>query len=535
MLILIYKIALVLTAFGAAFVALDLFIKKEGRTKFELLFGLMSVAFVIWAAGRFVLLTATDHDVALFWAHVLYNGSILVHILFLHTIMLFLNVDKTAFHRYILALFYGLGLSLLIINNLYFITGQSYLISDVVPKLSFAFYEVPDQFYFLHLLNYIFIPTYSFFLMVAAIRRGGATAQIQAVMFASLVGFIGGNSVVPLVYDIQFEPLLIVILPFYMPILTYAIVKHQLFNIRVIGTEVFMLTLWFIIIIRTFASDDLNDQLFNFAFLLITVVIGIFLIRSHMREVEHRLKTEKMAMDLEFANAKFAELDQLKSEFVSLASHQLRGPLTAIKGYASEIIEGDFGKVPKYLVEPINTIYRSCQSLVIIVEDFLNVSRIEQGRMRYDYTEFSLGELAEEVMTENKPSFERKRLNTYVAVDKGPKVRADRGKIKQIIGNLVDNSIKYTQQGEVTVGVAQVGKKVVFSIKDTGVGIGKDTMPRLFQKFYRAADASRANILGTGLGLYVASQMIKAHGGRIWAESGGDNKGTAFFVELDVV
>jgi signal transduction histidine kinase len=253
------------------------------------------------------------------------------------------------------------------------------------------------------------------------------------------------------------------------------------------------------------------------------------------KEVEQREKIEKMAMDLEFANAKFAELDQLKSEFVSLASHQLRGPLTAIKGYASEIIEGDFGKVPKYLIEPINTIFRSCQSLVIIVEDFLNVSRIEQGRMRYDYTEFSIGELVEEVMQENKPNFERKGLNTYVVVDKGPKVKADRGKIKQIIGNLVDNAIKYTPKGEVTCGVTRNGSKVVFSIKDTGVGIAKGTMPKLFQKFYRAEDASKANILGTGLGLYVASQMIKAHGGRIWAESEGENKGSAFFVELEAI
>jgi signal transduction histidine kinase len=114
-------------------------------------------------------------------------------------------------------------------------------------------------------------------------------------------------------------------------------------------------------------------------------------------------------------------------------------------------------------------------------------------------------------------------------------VNADKGKIKQVLGNIIDNSIKYTPTGGIHVWItAKIPeKKILISISDTGVGIHPEVLPKLFAKFTRAPDASKTNILGTGLGLYVAKKMIEAHHGRIWAESAGPGKGSTFFVELD--
>jgi len=238
------------------------------------------------------------------------------------------------------------------------------------------------------------------------------------------------------------------------------------------------------------------------------------------------------------ANERLKELDQLKSEFVSLATHQIRGPLTAIKGFASMMIEGDYGEVPKTLQEPVDTIYQSSQSLVVIVEDFLNVSRIEQGKMKYDFTDFDLCALANEVVNEDRVIIEKRGLNVSAAICPSPvTVHGDRGKLKQVIGNLLDNSMKYTPKGSIMLSLVsnKASKKVLLSIKDTGVGIRAETIPHLFHKFSRAEDASKVNILGTGLGLYVAKEMIKAHGGRIWVESPGEGKGATFFVELALV
>ncbi|MDO8590703.1 MAG: HAMP domain-containing sensor histidine kinase [bacterium] len=319
---------------------------------------------------------------------------------------------------------------------------------------------------------------------------------------------------------------------------SYAILRYGLFNIKVIATQLFVFSLWIFILIRALVANDRIELISNLVLFALTVVIGIFLIRTVIQEVQQREKIQKLAEDLEAANGRLKELDQLKSEFVSLATHQIRGPLTAIKGYASLMMEGDYGEMPASFHEPIDTIFKSSESLVVIVNDFLNVSRIEQGKMKYDFITFDLCALVNEVVNEVKPNIEKKGLAVSVAICPEPvNISGDIGKIKQVVGNLLDNSIKYTPKGSITVSLAsdKATGKAVLSIKDTGVGVRPETIPHLFQKFSRAEDAAKFNVLGTGLGLYVAKEMIKAHGGRIWVESFGEGKGSTFFVELGLV
>ena len=146
--------------------------------------------------------------------------------------------------------------------------------------------------------------------------------------------------------------------------------------------------------------------------------------------------------------------------------------------------------------------------------------------------------MVNEVVNEARPIIEKRGLNVSATICPAPvNVSGDRGKLKQVVGNLLDNSMKYTPKGSISLTLEsdKTNKKVLLSIKDTGVGINAATIPHLFQKFSRAEDASQANILGTGLGLYVASEMIKAHRGKIWVESPGVGKGATFFVELKLV
>jgi signal transduction histidine kinase len=276
--------------------------------------------------------------------------------------------------------------------------------------------------------------------------------------------------------------------------------------------------------------------------LVITGFIGINLIRSVKKEVEHREKIEGLAKKLETtnkslgeANEKLKDLDQLKSEFVSLATHQIRAPLAAIKGYLSEIFEGDFGPFSAEMDKPLRTIAQSTENLVHIVGDFLNISRIEQGNMKYDLTDFDLKTIVGDVIKELRPNLERTRLEVkFEAPENSYKVHADINKIKQIVGNLIDNSMKYTPQGSITVAlsVKSEAQKIHFSITDTGIGISPDALPRLFQKFSRAKGANEVNVIGTGLGLYAAKLMVEGQGGRVWAESEGIGKGSTFNMEL---
>lgn len=337
---------------------------------------------------------------------------------------------------------------------------------------------------------------------------------------------------------------------------TYAILKYRLFNAKVIATQLFIFSLWVIILSRTLLSQTTQDQLINAGLLVSTIILGIFLIRSVIKEVEAREQIEKLAKDLEAANVRLKELDQLKSEFVSIASHQLRSPLTAIKGYASLILEGSFGKVTPAIGEAVGKMLDSSSRLVLIIEDFLNLSRIEQGKMKYDFVPTDVEKLVKSVVDELSPTIKTAGLSIFFTTDSNPpyKSNLDVGKIKQVINNIIDNSIKYTPRGSILVNLQRTTdnerqeeenqqqttnnqqltnkNKILITVSDTGIGISKDTLPTLFGKFSRAKDASKTNTTGTGLGLYVAKQMVEAHGGRIWAESDGVGKGSRFMVEL---
>ena len=318
----------------------------------------------------------------------------------------------------------------------------------------------------------------------------------------------------------------------------YAIYRHHLFNIKVaaIAFVAFILTVFsfFNVVYATGASQIV----LNITFFVAILIGSIILIKSVLREIEQREKIEKLAEDLEKANVRLTELDRQKSEFVSFATHQLRAPLTAMKGYASLLLEGDMGKLTDDSREGISRIYDSTNTLIAIVNDYLNISRIELGAMKYVFETIDLKTLIDDVLGELKPNIEKTGLNFNFDVESQNidyRITADRDKLKQVIANLIDNSIKYMPSGSVKVSLAfdRPRHKFVFKVKDTGIGISPEVLPHLFQKFSRADNASKTNIRGTGLGLYVAKEMIDAHHGTIRAESDGEGKGSSFIVELD--
>lgn len=241
----------------------------------------------------------------------------------------------------------------------------------------------------------------------------------------------------------------------------------------------------------------------------------------------------RLYQELQIANTKLKELDQLKSEFLSLATHQLRAPLTAIMGYASMLLEGDYGEFPAQGKGAVDIIVTSCKNLVSIVGEFLDISRIEQGRMVYNNEKFDMRNLVAEVVSELKPNIEKAKLTVTEHLPEGEdwSVNADKGKIKQIIGNLIDNAIKYTPQGGIEVSISD-GDKVRVSVKDSGIGIESSEIGKLFAKFSRTKDAHKTNTTGTGLGLFIAKKMLEAQDGNIGVTSEGSGKGSTFYIEL---
>lgn len=252
-----------------------------------------------------------------------------------------------------------------------------------------------------------------------------------------------------------------------------------------------------------------------------------------------RLKkeVEKATRELKNANEKLKKLDQAKSEFISIASHQLRTPLTIIKGYISMMLEGDFGNLDDIQRENLGKVYDSNERLIQLVENLLNISRIESGRLQFAYEILSLENLVENVVEELRNAANKKRLNfVYKKTSSNlPKTKMDEGKIRQVVMNLIDNAIKYTKKGSVTINLKKTGNYLHFCVSDSGMGINKNDLPNLFKKFSRGESVNVVHTEGTGLGLYVAKQMIEAHKGKIWVESQGPGKGSKFYFELPII
>jgi signal transduction histidine kinase len=223
-----------------------------------------------------------------------------------------------------------------------------------------------------------------------------------------------------------------------------------------------------------------------------------------------------------------------KSEFISFASHQLRTPLTSIKGFASMLLEGDHGDINPEVRDALQKIMVRTNDMVSLIGQYLNKSRMELGQLKYDMNEFDMVDILTQVAKGFKPNADQAKLGLTlsIAAAQSYRIRADQGKIKEVIGNLIDNSIKYTPQGAIRVALSRIEQTIRIAISDTGVGMNEATLHDLFKKFSRAKDASKTNILGNGLGLYLAKTIVDAHHGKIWAESAGKGKGSTFFVEL---
>jgi len=369
--------------------------------------------------------------------------------------------------------------------------------------------------------------------------------QIKLVFFALTVLFLLIVFTVLLPIIILGSTFFVPFTPFYvllfLGITAYAITRHHLFNIKVIATQLLVFALWLVILIPTLLSKTFTDWLVNGLTLALVVLAGLFLIRSVKKEVDQREKIEGLMRELGHANdrlwvanEKLQELDKLKTEFVSMATHQLRAPLTAIKGYASMILENSFGPLEAKARGAVDIIFQSSQKLVNVIEDFLDISRIELGTMKYEKQEFDFREMVNKVVTELRPSIEKKGLQFSFSPtpDADYKFAGDSGKLAQVVGNLIDNAVKYTREGWINAALERRDSKIRLTVTDSGVGMPAEVIPKLFQKFIRADDAGKVNIQGTGLGLYVAKQIVEAHGGKIWAESEGAGKGSRFVVEV---
>lgn len=245
----------------------------------------------------------------------------------------------------------------------------------------------------------------------------------------------------------------------------------------------------------------------------------------------------QMTQTIYSMNAKLHQLDKLKDDFVSVASHELRTPMTSIRSYAwmalyrSDVTLSE--KLKRYLTRTLT----STERLINLVNDMLNVSRIESGRIEIIPRAFDIKQLVDDVVAEVAPKASEKKINIKIDPNEVSQIIADPDKIHQVLLNLIGNSLKFTpESGIIEISFFSDGKSVETKVKDSGVGIAKEDMQRLFQKFGRLDNTyvAAATTGGTGLGLYISKSLIELMKGKIWANSEGLGKGAEFIFSLPV-
>jgi signal transduction histidine kinase len=262
---------------------------------------------------------------------------------------------------------------------------------------------------------------------------------------------------------------------------------------------------------------------------VVVSIVSILLV--HAVELEIARKEE-----LEIANYQLRKLDEAKSEFLSIASHQLRTPLTSSNGFLSMVFEGAFGEIPEKLMNPLNHVDNANKRLLGLVEDLLNVSRIESGKMLFNFKEERIEVLLNEIVDSFSMTAAQKNIGLKLNLPKKlmPPVHIDRVKIREAISNTIDNAIKYSKEGTVSVSVSLQQGFVQIVIKDNGIGIAKEDLRNVFEKFSRGTNQNRLTSTGTGLGLYFGKRVIEANNGKIRVESEGPGKGSQFVIEIPV-
>ncbi len=378
--------------------------------------------------------------------------------------------------------------------------------------------------------------------------------------------------------------------------ISYAIVKHQFLNAKLIATQALVVALIILIASQfAFIVTTINKILTAFT-LLIAIVFGWMLIRSVKKEVkrkeelevankkidqknvklssanreiskrkealevankeisERKEQLQKMADSLAIANDKLKQLDTAKTEFIGLVNHQLLHAPTPIKDYLAMLLEGSYGEIPENQIKVLKNINAANDRQIHLTEDLMAVTRMESGKMELNFTKEKMEDICQGVYVNVEPTAKEKNLVLEYAKPKTvlPELVLDKSKIFEAIFNFVDNAVKYTPAGKIELKVelasssnykpqsledqekkAIAGQVVRVTVSDTGSGISKENIAQLFAKFSRK-DAAKLNANGTGLGLYLVKLTIEAHGGRTWAESEGEGKGSQFIIELPV-
>jgi signal transduction histidine kinase len=315
-------------------------------------------------------------------------------------------------------------------------------------------------------------------------------------------------------------------LPIFLIIMMFSITNLGVFDLRLLGTQILSYSLIIMSGSQLLFVQDSTHATLDVITVAISIFFGVLLLQNAQKEEEARLEIARLAGDLEKANKQQVVL-------IHFITHQIKGFLTKSRNIFSMAVEGEFGPLPEAFIPMAQEGLRSDTQAVTTVQEILNASNVKSGAVTYSMQPFDFGALVKEVYDGLKPAADAKKLELKLEEDGSPNtLTGDKLQLQNAIKNLIDNSIKYTPSGSVSLKLSKEGEKLRLTIQDTGVGITPEDMVHLFTEGGHGKDSIKVNVDSTGFGLYIVKNIIEAHHGKVWVESEGAGKGSTFIVEL---
>ncbi len=502
-------------------------------------FFFLTLVMTVWGASMFLLREATDVMLATIYTKLLYTSAALIPLFAVFFAFQFPDTKNRLSKNAILTILAPVPFVL------WLVWQPNMLISEVVIKglslthePSVAFNTVQHILYTLYVSAY-FLLAHIFLFKTQKTHTRAVSRQVSYMMVGTISTIAISsvtNILLPFFGDFSLNwigPTATTIMFF---AVSYSIYRHRAFNLRVQFSEILAILLVSVAITDLLTSIYYIDSILLFAWKFTMAIIIAWVAKSFLDGLFAEQTSKKKLKKL---NKRLKEMDEKKTEFLHIATHQLRGPVASINGYASLMRDGDYGKLAKAQVEPLQKILASSKIMTDTINDYMDIARIEEKNLTLEPEDFKLCKLVKERVEILQVSAEEKGIKLVVEIPTGKPctVHADKKNITQAVNALLENAIKYTIKGTVTVQAerSEDGTRAIVHISDSGIGVPKGELEGLFTKFSRASNAEESSVGGTGMGLFIAKSLMEANGGTIAVSSEGLNKGTTFTIELPLL
>jgi len=473
----------------------------------------------VWALCTFIMWkNCGDDQAVIFWDRFLYFATTLMIPLLYHFTVEICGLWKKRSCQILTRAAYVLGLFFAYLSTTpYFVDG---VFNYTWGCHTYA--KIGHHFFFAYLLIFCLLALYNLFTTSRDKKNDSSTRDKAGYTFLAFSVFTCNAVGMLVAYGISIYPIAYLCFPIFSVIITYVVTEKNLFA-SVVATDILVAVI--ITLMSTFFFfSELELSIIVKGVIFALMLFSFFLLLKHNHEeIQRKEEAERIS--------------KLKTEFISIASHQLRTPLAAIRGYTVMLKDGDFGELSKEAKTPIEYIYDSSVSMIKMINSLLSVTRLEKGKIELKIENFSITDLVQ--LCVNEVELAAKEKGLYLKYIKPrrklPLVKGDPEKIKQAIMNILNNAVLYTIKGGVKVRVSLLKSNFVrIEIEDTGIGFESDEIKKMFQSFSRGKRGVDLYAQGTGLGLYVARSFIEMHKGNISLYSEGKNKGSKFDIDIPI-